>query len=249
MIRYKSESEIEAIRHGGRILRQALDLVNRHCVPGVRTQELDQMAEQYIRDQGGKPSFKGYRGFPGSLCISVNEEVVHGIPGRRKVRQGDLVSVDCGVTWEGFVADSATTIAVGEVEPELQKLMDVTREALFLGIDQARPGRFIRDISKAVQDHVERHGFTVVRDLVGHGVGYSVHEEPQVPNFAGPRKGPKILPGLVIAIEPMVNVGTSDVVMLEDRWTIVTRDRLPSAHFEHTIAVTENGPRILTNGD
>lgn len=249
MIRYKSESEIEAIRHGGRILRQALDLVNRHCVPGVRTQELDQMAEQYIRDQGGKPSFKGYRGFPGSLCISVNEEVVHGIPGRRKVRQGDLVSVDCGVTWEGFVADSATTIAVGEVEPELQKLMDVTREALFLGIDQARPGRFIRDISKAVQDHVEKHGFTVVRDLVGHGVGYSVHEEPQVPNFAGPRKGPKILPGLVIAIEPMVNVGTSDVVMLEDGWTIVTRDRLPSAHFEHTIAVTENGPRILTNGD
>jgi len=249
MIRYKSESEIEAIRHGGRILRQALDLVNRHCVPGVRTQELDQMAEQYIRDQGGKPSFKGYRGFPGSLCISVNEEVVHGIPGRRKVRQGDLVSVDCGVTWEGFVADSATTIAVGEVEPELQKLMDVTREALYLGIDQARPGRFIRDISKAVQDHVEKHGFTVVRDLVGHGVGYSVHEEPQVPNFVGPRKGPKILPGLVIAIEPMVNVGTSDVVMLEDRWTIVTRDRLPSAHFEHTIAVTENGPRILTNGD
>jgi methionyl aminopeptidase len=249
MIRYKSESEIEAIRHGGRILRQALELVTRHCVPGVRTQELDQMAEQYIRDQGGKPSFKGYRGFPGSLCISVNEEVVHGIPGRRKVRQGDLVSVDCGVTWEGFVADSATTIAVGEVEPELQKLMDVTREALYLGIDQARPGRFIRDISKAVQDHVEKHGFTVVRDLVGHGVGYSVHEEPQVPNFVGPRKGPKILPGLVIAIEPMVNVGTSDVVMLEDRWTIVTRDRLPSAHFEHTIAVTENGPRILTNGD
>jgi len=249
MIRYKSEREIEAIRHGGRILRQALELVTRHCVPGVRTQELDQMAEQYIRDQGGKPSFKGYRGFPGSLCISVNEEVVHGIPGRRKVRQGDLVSVDCGVTWEGFVADSATTIAVGEVEPELQKLMDVTREALYLGIDQARPGRFIRDISKAVQDHVEKHGFTVVRDLVGHGVGYSVHEEPQVPNFVGPRKGPKILPGLVIAIEPMVNVGTSDVVMLEDRWTIVTRDRLPSAHFEHTIAVTENGPRILTNGD
>ncbi|NMA28190.1 MAG: type I methionyl aminopeptidase [Burkholderiales bacterium] len=249
MIRYKSESEIEAIRHGGRILRQTLELVNRHCVPGVRTQELDQMAEQYIREQGGKPSFKGYRGFPGSLCISINEEVVHGIPGRRKLREGDLVSVDCGVTWEGFVADSATTIAVGEVEPELQKLMDITRESLYLGIDQARPGNFIRDISKAVQDHVEKNGFTVVRDLVGHGVGHSVHEEPQVPNFVGPRKGPKILPGLVIAIEPMVNVGTCDVVMLADNWTIVTRDRLPSAHFEHTIAVTENGPRILTNGD
>jgi len=249
MIRYKSESEIEAIRYGGRILRQALDLVTEHCVPGVRTLELDQMAEEFIRAQGGKPSFKGYRGFPGSLCISVNEEVVHGIPGRRKIRQGDLVSVDCGVTWEGFVADSATTIAVGEVEPSLQKLMDVTREALHLGIDQARPGHFIRDISKAVQEHVEKHGFTVVRDLVGHGVGYSVHEEPQVPNFVGPRKGPKIQPGLVIAIEPMVNIGTCDVVMLEDGWTIVTRDRLPSAHFEHTIAVTENGPRILTNGD
>jgi methionyl aminopeptidase len=249
MIRYKSESEIEAIRHGGRILRQTLELVTRHCVPGVRTQELDQMAEQYIREQGGKPSFKGYRGFPGSLCISINEEVVHGIPGRRKLREGDLVSVDCGVTWEGFVADSATTVAVGEVESELQKLMDVTREALYLGIDQARPGNFIRDISKAVQDHVEKNGFTVVRDLVGHGVGHSVHEEPQVPNFVGPRKGPKILPGLVIAIEPMVNLGTCDVVMLADNWTIVTRDRLPSAHFEHTIAVTENGPRILTNGD
>ena len=207
------------------------------------------MAEQYIREQGGKPSFKGYRGFPGSLCISINEEVVHGIPGRRKLREGDLVSVDCGVTWEGFVADSATTVAVGEVESELQKLMDVTREALYLGIDQARPGNFIRDISKAVQDHVEKNGFTVVRDLVGHGVGHSVHEEPQVPNFVGPRKGPKILPGLVIAIEPMVNLGTCDVVMLADNWTIVTRDRLPSAHFEHTIAVTENGPRILTNGD
>jgi len=210
---------------------------------------MDSLAEDYIRSQGGVPTFKGYRGFPGSLCISVNEEVVHGIPGRRRIQDGDLVSIDCGVTLDGFVSDSATTLAVGEVAPELRQLMDVTREALHLGIDQARPGNFIRDISKAVQDHVEKHGFSVVRDLVGHGVGRSMHEEPQVPNFVGSKKGPRIQPGLVIAIEPMVNLGRCDVVVLEDRWTIVTKDRLPSAHFEHTIAVTQNGPQILTNGE
>ncbi len=249
MIRYKSAAEIEAIRQGGRILRQALELVAEHCQPGVRTEDMDRLAEDYIRSQGGIPTFKGYRGFPGSLCISVNEEVVHGIPGRRKILDGDLVSIDCGVTWEGFVADAATTLAVGEVAPELRRLMDVTQEALHLGIDQARPGNFIRDISRAVQEHVEKHGFSVVRELVGHGVGRSMHEEPQVPNFVGPRKGPKIQPGLVIAIEPMVNLGRCDVTVLEDRWTFVTRDRLPSAHFEHTIAVTETGPQILTNGE
>ncbi len=174
---------------------------------------------------------------------------MHGIPGRRRIQDGDLVSIDCGVTLDGFVSDSATTLAVGEVAPELRRLMDVTREALHLGIDQARPGNFIRDISKAVQDHVEKHGFSVVRDLVGHGVGRSMHEEPQVPNFVGSKKGPRIQPGLVIAIEPMVNLGRCEVVVLEDRWTIVTKDRLPSAHFEHTIAVTQNGPQILTNGE
>jgi len=249
MIKYKSAEEIAAIRQAGRILRQALNLVAEHCRPGVRTEEMDSLAEDYIRSQGGVPTFKGYRGFPGSLCISVNEEVVHGIPGRRRIQDGDLVSIDCGVTLDGFVSDSATTLAVGEVAPELRQLMDVTREALHLGIDQARPGNFIRDISKAVQDHVEKHGFSVVRDLVGHGVGRSMHEEPQVPNFVGSKKGPRIQPGLVIAIEPMVNLGRCDVVVLEDRWTIVTKDRLPSAHFEHTIAVTQNGPQILTNGE
>lgn len=249
MIKLKSESEIEAIQHAGKILAQALALVREQCVAGARTEDLDRLAEEFIRGQGGEPSFKGYRGFPGTLCISVNEEVVHGIPGRRKIREGDLVSVDCGVTWEGFIADSAVTVPVGAIPPELQKLLDVTREALYLGIDQARPGAFIRDISKAVQQHVEKHGFTVVRELVGHGVGYQMHEEPQVPNYVTGQKGPKLQPGLVIAIEPMVNLGKSDVLMLDDRWTIVTRDRKPSAHFEHTIAVTQNGPRILTNGE
>lgn len=249
MIKLKSEPEIEAIQQAGRILRQALDVVAQHCRPGVRTEELDRVAEEFIRSRGGLPAFKGYRGFPGTLCISVNEEVVHGIPGRRKIAEGDLVSVDCGVVWEGFIADSAVTLPVGPIPEAHQKLLDVTREALYLGIDQARPGNFIRDISRAVQQHVEKHGFTVVRELVGHGVGYEMHEEPQVPNYEWGRKGPRLQPGLVIAIEPMVNLGKAEVVMLDDHWTIVTRDRKPSAHFEHTIAVTSAGPRILTNGE
>lgn len=249
MIKLKSEREIEAIQQAGRILKGALALVEEHCAPGVKTVDLDRMAEEYIRSQGAQPAFKGYRGFPGTLCISVNEEVVHGIPGRRKIREGDIVSLDCGVIWDGYIADSAVTIPVGPVGDDVQKLLDVTREALFLGIDQARPGNFVRDISRAVQEHVEKHGFTVVRELVGHGVGYQMHEEPQVPNYVTGQKGPKLQPGLVIAIEPMVNLGKSEVLMLDDHWTIVTRDRRPSAHFEHTVAVTQNGPRILTNGE
>lgn len=248
-IKLKSEREIEAIQQAGRILKGALALVEERCVPGVTTAELDREAEDFIRSQGAQPAFKGYRGFPGTLCISVNEEVVHGIPGRRKIRDGDIVSLDCGVIWDGYIADSAVTIPVGPVADDIRKLLDVTREALFLGIDQARPGNFVRDISRAVQEHVEKHGFTVVRELVGHGVGYAMHEEPQVPNYVTGQKGAKLEPGLVIAIEPMVNLGKSEVLMLDDHWTIVTRDRKPSAHFEHTVAVTKNGPRILTNGE
>lgn len=248
-IKLKSEREIEAIQQAGRILKGALALAEERCVPGVTTVELDRAAEEYIRSQGAQPAFKGYRGFPGTLCISVNEEVVHGIPGRRKIREGDIVSLDCGVIWDGYIADSAVTIPVGPVADDIRKLLDVTREALFLGIDQARPGNFVRDISRAVQEHVEKHGFTVVRELVGHGVGYAMHEEPQVPNYVTGQKGAKLEPGLVIAIEPMVNLGKSEVLMLDDHWTIVTRDRKPSAHFEHTVAVTQNGPRILTNGE
>lgn len=248
-IKLKSEREIEAIQQAGRILRGALALAEERCVPGVTTVELDRVAEEYIRSQGAQPAFKGYRGFPGTLCISVNEEVVHGIPGRRKIREGDIVSLDCGVIWDGYIADSAVTIPVGPISDDIRRLLDVTREALFLGIGQARPGNFVRDISRAVQEHVEKHGFTVVRELVGHGVGYAMHEEPQVPNYVTGQKGAKLEPGLVIAIEPMVNLGKSEVLMLDDHWTIVTRDRKPSAHFEHTVAVTQNGPRILTNGE
>lgn len=248
-IKLKSEREIEAIQQAGRILKGALALAEEQCLPGVTTVELDRIAEEYIRSQGAQPAFKGYRGFPGTLCISVNEEVVHGIPGRRKIRERDIVSLDCGVIWDGYIADSAVTIPVGPISDDIRKLLDVTREALFLGIDQARPGNFVRDISRAVQEHVEKHGFTVVRELVGHGVGYAMHEEPQVPNYVTGQKGAKLEPGLVIAIEPMVNLGKSEVLMLDDHWTIVTRDRKPSAHFEHTVAVTQNGPRILTNGE
>lgn len=247
-IKLKSEREIEVIQQAGRILRKALELVEERCRAGVTTRELDQVAEDYIRSQGATPAFKGYRGFPATLCISVNEEVVHGIPGRREVREGDIVSVDCGVIWKNYIADSAVTIPVGAIPAEVQKLLDVTKEALFLGIDQARPGNFVRDISRAVQQHVEKNGFTVVRELVGHGVGHQMHEEPQVPNYVTGQKGAKLEPGLVIAIEPMVNLGKKEVQMLDDHWTIVTRDRMPSAHFEHTVAVTQNGPRILTNG-
>lgn len=249
MIKLKSPYEVEAIRAAGRILKQTHDRVREACVAGVTTAHLDQLAEEFIRSQGGAPSFKGYRGFPGTLCVSVNEEVVHGIPGPRVVREGDLVSVDCGVTLDGFIADAASTIAVGVVSPDLQRLLDVTREALHLGIEAAMVGGHVRDVSSAVQAHVERHGFSVVRELVGHGVGFEMHEEPQVPNYVeGNRKGARLEPGLVIAIEPMVNLGRSEVRLLDDGWTIVTRDRRPSAHFEHTIAVTSSGPLILTDG-
>ncbi|MEW6277376.1 MAG: type I methionyl aminopeptidase [Candidatus Eremiobacterota bacterium] len=247
MIQLKSEREITIIREAGKILAGVLRLVHDSCKEKVRTRDLDALAEEYITSRGGYPAFKGYRGFPASLCISINEEVVHGIPGPRRVKSGDIVSVDCGVRFEGYIADSALTIPVGEISPEVQKLLDITREALYLGIDQARPGNYVRDISKAVQTHVERHGFTVVRDLVGHGVGRDMHEEPQVPNYVTETRGARLEPGIVIAIEPMVNLGVHHVTMLSDKWTIVTLDRKPSAHFEHTVAITENGPQILTN--
>jgi methionyl aminopeptidase len=247
MIQLKSPREIAAIKEAGRILVGTLRRVEAACQEGVRTQELDRLAEDYIRSRGGIPAFKGYRGFPATLCISINEEVVHGIPGKRRLRSGDVVSIDCGVIWNGYIADSAITVPVGNISPEVQKLLQVTREALFLGIEQARPGNHVRDISQAVQRHVESHGFSVVRELVGHGVGREMHEEPQVPNYVTAQKGPRLQPGLVLAIEPMVNMGASDVLMLDDQWTIITRDRKPSAHFEHTVAVTRNGPLILTD--
>lgn len=244
----KTANEIEIIREAGKLLRQCLQLVREATVERVRTKDLDQLAYDFIVSHGGRPAFKGYRGYPATLCVSVNEEVVHGIPNNRRLKSGDIVSVDCGLAWQGFIADSAITIAVGDIEPNVQKLLKVTEESLYLGIEQARPGNYVQDISRAVQEHCESHGFSVVRDLVGHGVGKDLHEEPNVPNYVSKDKGAKLEVGMVIAIEPMVNTGTFEVVSKRDGWTIVTLDKGHSAHFEHTVAITSNGPLILTDG-
>jgi methionyl aminopeptidase len=216
--------------------------------PGISTGELDKLAEDFIRSHDGAvPAFKGLYGFPGSVCISVNHEIVHGIPSRKRLlEEGDIVSLDFGVKYEGFYTDSAETVAVGEIAPEHQRLLDVTRESLMAGIDAARPGNHVGDIGHAVQTVVERAGFSVVRELVGHGVGVGPHEDPQVPNYGKPKRGTKLAPGLTIAIEPMVNAGLPGTRTLGDKWTVVTVDGKRSAHFEHTVAVTEDGPRILT---
>lgn len=249
MIHLKSDKEIAIIREAGRILHGVLTTVREACAVGVRTRDLDALAEGYIRERGARPAFKGYKGFPATLTISINEEVVHGIPSGRKLRPGDLVGVDCGVVWEGYIADSALTVPIGAISEANQKLLRVTEEALYLGIAQAVAGNYIQDISRAIQEHVEGHGFSVVRELVGHGVGREMHEEPQVPNYQTGKKGARLEPGMVIAIEPMVNAGGYPVTVKADKWTIVSLDRSPSAHFEHTVAITKNGPQILTNGE
>lgn len=245
----KTAREIETIREAGKLLRQCLMLVREAAQERVRTKELDALAYDFIVKHGGKPAFKGYRGFPATLCISVNEEVVHGIPNNRRLKAGDIASVDCGFILDGFIADSAITIPVGQQTPLVEKLLKVTEESLYLGIDQARPGNYVHDISKAIQEHVESHGFSIVRDLVGHGVGRELHEEPQVPNFVSKERGARLEPGMVIAIEPMVNAGTYKVKVKSDGWTMITADKAYSAHFEHTVAITNNGPMILTNGE
>lgn len=250
MIQLKSAREIEVMAQGGRILADAIELLRERAVPGVSTGALDQLAEEFIRSRpGATPAFKGLYGFPGSVCTSINEEIVHGIPSRQRVlREGDLLSLDVGVRFEGLFTDGATTVAVGEVDEESRRLLDVTGEALDAGIAAAVPGHHVGDIGVAVQQVVERAGFSVVRDLVGHGIGTSFHEEPQVPNHGKPRRGTKLVPGLVIAIEPMVNIGTAKTRTLPDRWTVVTADGSRSAHFEHTVAITGGGPRVLTAG-
>ena len=230
----------------GHVVADTLAVLADSMQAGVTTRELDEIAEEYIRAQGGIPTFKGYRGFPGSICASPNGMVVHGIPGAYRLEEGDLVSIDVGVTLEGFVADSAYTFSVGEIEPDAQRLLDACQAALAAGIEQARAGRHVGDISAAVQRTTEAAGFSVVRSLVGHGVGRSMHEEPQIPNFGEPGRGPKLAPGMTLAIEPMINAGSSEIVVAEDRWSISTRADSLSAHFEHTVAVTERGPRILT---
>jgi methionyl aminopeptidase len=249
MIYYKSAENIESIRAAGKIVHDTLCMLEEWIKPGVNSLKLDKLAEEYIRSQGATPSFKGYNGFPATLCISRNEEVVHGIPDRNAFLQdGDIVSVDCGAFLNGFHGDHARTYAVGAVSAEKQRLMDVTRQSLALGIQKAVVGNRLSDIGHAVQQYAESQGYSVVRELVGHGIGQRLPEDPQVPNYGKPGRGIVLKEGLVIAIEPMVNMGKAGVRTLSDGWTIVTRDRKPSAHFEHTVAITKNGPELLTNG-
>lgn len=242
----KSPAEIEVMREAGRITASALRVVGEAVVPGVTTAQLDEIAAEHIRKEGGKPAFLGYRGFPATLCVSVNDEVVHGIPGKRRLREGDIVSVDCGVIVDGYYGDAAMTFPVGQVSDEARRLMDVTRDALDAAIARCRPGMRLGDVGNAVQTVVERAGFSVVREYVGHGIGRSMHEEPQVPNFGRAGTGVTLKPGTVLAIEPMVNAGGYAVRSLDDGWTVVTADGSLSAHFEHTVAITEDGPSILT---
>jgi len=246
MINLRTKEEIEKLRRSNRLVAQALLKVREAIKPGVRTAELDRIAEETIRKGGGRPAFKGYRGYPANLCVSVNEEVVHGIPGPRRLEEGDIVSLDLGVLMDGYYGDAAITVPVGEVSEEAKKLIEVTEEALHKGIEKARVGNRLYDISHAIQSWVESFGFSVVRDFVGHGIGRQLHEEPQVPNFGPPNQGPRLMVGMVLAIEPMVNAGGWQVRVREDGWTVVTADGSLSAHFEHTIAITEDGPDILS---
>ncbi len=247
MIYYKTDEEVSLIRESCILVSKTLAEVGSYVQPGISTQRLDEIAETFIRDHGATPAFKGYRNFPASLCISVNEEVVHGIPSNNKIlKDGDVVSVDCGTVLNGFVGDSAYTFAVGEISDEVKNLLRITQECLVLGVEKAKYGNRIGDISFAVQDHAEKNGYGVVRELVGHGVGKKLHEDPEVPNFGRRGTGPKLLPGLVIAIEPMINMGKKNVSEASDGWTIYTQDFKPSAHFEHTVVVLKDRTEILT---
>ena len=246
MIVRKSDAEIERMARAGRVVAETLAAIDDLIEPGVTTKDLDEAAEEFIRSQGGVPTFKGYRGFPASICASPNSMVVHGIPGLYRLEEGDLLSIDVGVTLDGFVADSAWTFPVGAIDDERQRLLDAGQAALAAGIEQARPGKHVGDISAAVQRATESAGFSVVRSLVGHGVGRSMHEEPQIPNFGEPGRGPVLAPGMTLAIEPMITAGGASVFMADDHWSISTDDGSLAAHFEHTVAVTEERPRILT---
>ena len=249
MIILKSSWEIDLIRKSGRIVAEALDGLTRLAEPGITTLELDRYAEDYILKRGGKPAFKGYRGYPFTLCASVNEQVVHALPSTRTLEEGDVLSLDLGAIVDGYYGDAAITVPVGKVSAEARRLIAVTQRSLRRGIEAAQPGNRLSDISHAVQSAVETEHFSVVRLFVGHGIGRSLHEEPQIPNFGPPGQGPLLKPGLVLAIEPMVNAGGPEVAILEDRWTAVTCDRSLSAHFEHTVAITEKGAEVLTSLD
>ena len=246
MIIRKSPQEIERMARAGEVVADVLALLGERARPGVTTEELDTLADEFIRSRGGTPTFKGYRGYPASICTSPNEMVVHGIPGPYALNEGDVLSVDVGVTLDGFVADSAYTFPIGDISPDAERLLEGCKAALAAGIEQCRPGNRLSDISHAIQVVTEEHGFSVVRSLVGHGVGRAMHEEPQIPNFGEPGRGPLLSPGMTFAIEPMINAGGPDVVIHDDDWSISTADGSLAAHFEHTVAVTGDGPRILT---
>ncbi len=248
-ITLKSGNEIELLRRANELVAGTLNLLYNEIRPGMTTAALDRLAEEYIKDHGARPAFKGYRGYPATLCVSINEQVVHGIPSRRvKIREGDIVSVDVGTRYKGYFGDAAISIPVGEITETRRRLMRVTREALMCGIENVRPGHRVSDISRAVQEHVEANGFHVVTQFVGHGIGSQLHEPPEVPNYVRDGSSPRLLPGMALAIEPMVNVGTSKVKVLRDGWTVVTADRSDSAHFEHSVVVTEDKPLVLSAG-
>jgi len=242
----KTPQQIEEMAAAGAIQARCLQMLEAKCRPGVTTEELDRAAERFIASQGATASFKGYRGFPGSICASPNSMVVHGIPGAHELGRGDVISLDVGVTYEGWVADAAMTVPVGEVSAEARKLLDTTKAALHAGTDQARPGNHLGDVSSAIQRTVEAEGLAIIRSLVGHGIGRDMHEDPQIPNYGEPGRGPLLEAGMVLAIEPMVNVGSHQVRIGDDNWAVYSQDSSLAAHFEFTVAVTEDGPRILT---
>ncbi|HHW35806.1 MAG TPA: type I methionyl aminopeptidase [Bacillales bacterium] len=246
MIFCKTERELNIMREAGRIVALTHDELEKYIKPGITTKELDNIAEKTIRSYNAIPSFKGYNGFPGSICVSVNDQLVHGMPGERVLRDGDIISIDIGAKYNGYHGDSAWTYAVGTIEDSTKKLLEVTEDSLYKGLDEAKAGVRLSNISHAIQTYVEANGFSIVREYVGHGVGQDLHEDPQIPHYGPPNKGPRLKPGMVLAVEPMVNAGTRYVKTLSDNWTVVTVDGKMCAHFEHTIAITETGCEILT---
>jgi methionyl aminopeptidase len=246
MITRKSKREIQIMSDASRIVALVLQELRPMCRVGVTTRDLDRVAEQKTVQSGAVPAFKGYRGYPGSLCTSINHQVVHGIPGDTVLKEGDIVGLDFGVHYKGYFGDAAITVPIGKIPSETEKLLRITEECLYLGIQQMVPENHLSDLSRAIQDHAESNGFSLVKEFGGHGIGRNLHEDPMVLNYVSNGRGPRLLPGLVLAIEPMVNMGTDQVQILADGWTVVTLDGKPSAHFEHTVAITENGPEILT---
>ena len=246
MINIKSDMEIQYMRNAGKVVAEALAIIEQAIKPGISTVEIDKIAEEFIIKQGAKPSFKGYCGFPASICTSVNDEVVHGIPTNRILLEGDIISIDCGAELNGYHGDAARTFPVGKVSNDAAMLIEVTKNSFFKGVEKAIIGNRLSDISAAIQCYAEEHGYSVVRDFVGHGIGKSMHEDPEVPNYGTPSRGPKLVHGMVLAIEPMINIGKHYVKVNSNRWTVVTRDGSLSAHYENTVAILKNGPEILT---